>query len=181
MKIKKIRIKTLLKLNLLKVYEQSVNKTRFNDFALNQIIVNLKKVLEIIFYYNKARKKILFIGLPYKLELEVNQSTKHLSIPKNFDIQGIISNFPLKNRNLNKSCSKKYSRFLLPKFSKKLDLIVLFDCEKSKAVISEAKIAKIPIVCLETFKNISTSSNKNIFFIGLNFLLKRNTKIGYTK
>ena len=51
MKIKKTRIKQLLKLSLLKlrVYEQFTNKTKLNGFVdsnLNQIIVNIKKVLQ---------------------------------------------------------------------------------------------------------------------------------------
>ena len=64
MKIKKTRIKQLLKLSLLKlrVYEQFTNKTKLNGFVdsnLNQIIVNIKKVLQIIFQYHKAEKRVL--------------------------------------------------------------------------------------------------------------------------
>jgi len=196
MKIKNIRVKQLLKLNLLKlkVYEQSIKKTKLNDFVdsnLNQIIVNLKKVLQIIFQYHKAEKRILFIGLPSKLEQKVNQLTKHVSVPKNFDIQGMISNFNpkslLKNENFNQACSKKFSKLLLPKFSKKLDLIVLFDHEKSEGILSESKIAKIPVISFGNhnlselplynvegnFKNMLTGYNKTILSIGLNFLFKK--------
>ena len=75
--------------------------------------------------------------------------------------------------------------------SKKLDLIVLFDHEKSKAIVSEAGAAKIPVVLFGTnfdlqdaalysvegnFKTILTDYNKNIFFIGLNCLFKNQKK-----
>ena len=98
MKIKEVKIKQLLKLNLLKskVYEQPIKKIKFNNFIdanLNQIVVDIKKVLQIIFQYHKVEKRILFLGLPYKLESRVNQLTKHIAIPKNFNIQGVISNY----------------------------------------------------------------------------------------
>jgi len=196
MKIRKTRIKQLLKLNLLKlrVYEQFTKKTKLNDFVdsnLNQIIVNIKKVLQIIFQYHKAEKRILFVGLPYELEQKINQLTKHVAVPKNFDIQGMISNFDptvfLKSDNLNEAWSKNLSKSLLPKLSKRLDLIVLFDHEKSGSVLTESNIAKIPVVFFGTnydslksplykvegnFKNLLIGSDKNIFSIGLNFIFK---------
>lgn len=147
MKIKKTRIKQLFKLHLLKfkVYEQSIKKTKFNDYNLNQIIVNIKKVLQIIFKYNQAEKRILFIGFPYKLEQKINQLTRHVAIPKNFNIHGIILNLKpfIKSENLNQICSKKISRFLFPKLSEKLDLIVLFDHEKSEAIFLKLKQQKL--------------------------------------
>jgi len=194
MKIKKIRIKQFLKLNLLKlkVYEQFIKKTTLNDFVdlnLNQIIVDIKKALQIIFQYHVAEKRILFVGLPNELEQKVNQLTKHVSVPKNFDIQGLISNFNpqicLKNKDFNKISFKQISKFLLPKLSKKLDLIVLFDHEKIEVILSESRISKIPVIFFGNhnlskfflynvegnFKSMLT--NKIIFFVGLNFLFKK--------
>jgi len=196
MKIKEVKIKQLLKLNLLKskVYEQPIKKIKFNNFIdanLNQIVVDIKKVLQIIFQYHKVEKRILFLGLPYKLESRVNQSTKHVAVPKNFNIQGVISNYNSKSfrsyGNSNQAWLKNSSKFLLPKLSKRLDLIVLFDHDKSEAILSEARVAKIPVASFGTnsgsqnhalynvegnFKNILTGYNKNIFSIGLNFLFK---------
>lgn len=198
MKIKKTRIKQLLKLHLLKlkVYEQSAKKSKLHDFVdsnLNQIIVNLKKALQIIFQYHKAEKRILFIGLPYKLEQKVNQLTQHVSVPKNFDIQGAISNSDsrsaLRSKNLNQTCSKKFSRFLLPKLSKKSDLIVLFNHEKIESILLESRMARIPVILFGSnhnlselslynvegnFKNMLIGFNKTILSISLNFLFKRN-------
>jgi len=196
MKIKKVKIKQLLKLNLLrsKVYEQPIKKMKFDNLIntnLNQIVVDIKKVLQIIFQYNKTEKRILFLGLPHKLESRVNQFTKHVAVPKNFDVQGIISNYNRKSfesdKNQNQIWLKNYSKFLLPKLAKKLDLIVLFDHDKGKTILSEAHVMKIPVVFFGTnsnsqntasysiegnFKNILTASDRNIFFIGLNFLFK---------
>jgi ribosomal protein S2 len=201
MKIKKVKIKQLLKLNLLKskVYEQPIKKMKFNnliDTNLNQIVVDIKKVLQIIFQYHKAEKRILFLGLPYKLESRVNQLTKHIAIPKNFNIQGVISNYNSKSfksdRNSNQAWLKNSSKFLLPKLSKKLDLIVLFNHDNNETILSEAGVAKIPVIFFGTnfgsqnsasykvegnFKNVLIGSNKNVFFIGLNFLFKTFKKL----
>ena len=196
MKVKKVRIKQLLKLNLLKskVYEQPIKKMKFNnliDTNLNQIVVDLKRILQVIFQYHQTNKRILFLGLPHKLESAVNQLTRHIAVPKDFNIQGVISNYDSKSfkihKNFNTTWFKTYSKFLLPKLSKKLDLIVLFNHEKSKAIVSEAGAAKIPVIFFGTnfdlqdaalysvegnFKTILTDYNKNIFFIGLNCLFK---------
>lgn len=198
MKIKKVRIKQLLKLNLLrsKVYEQPIKKMKFDnliDSNLNQIIVDIKKVLQIIFQYHQIEKRILFVGLPHKLESRVNKYTKHVAIPKNFDVQGMISNpnwKSLKNsKNSTQIWLKETSKFLLPKLTKRLDLVVLFEHDKSKMVRSEAEVAKIPLISfgtdLDTSNTVSykvegsfkNASNKNIFFIGLNFLFKNPGKI----
>jgi ribosomal protein S2 len=198
MKIKKVRIKQLLKLNLLrsKVYEQPIKKMKFDnliDSNLNQIIVDIKKVLQIIFQYHQIEKRILFVGLPYKLESRINKYTKHVAIPKNFDVQGMISNpnwKSLKNsKNSTQIWLKETSKFLLPKLTKRLDLVVLFEHDKSKMVRSEAEVAKIPLISfgtdLDTSNTVSykvegsfkNASNKNIFFIGLNFLFKNPGKI----
>jgi len=61
MKVQKIKVKQLFKLNLLKskVYEKSVKKNPLNkpiDYTLNQIIIDMKKALQVIFQYHKAKK-----------------------------------------------------------------------------------------------------------------------------
>ena len=194
MKIRKVKIKQLLKLNLLrsKVYEQPVKKMKFDnliDSNLNQIIVDIKKILQIIFQYHQIEKRILFVGLPYKLESRINRYTRHVALPKNFDAQGMISNPNWKSLRTSKNSTqiwlKETSKFLLPKLAKRLDLIVLFEHDKSKMICSEAEVAKIPLIAFGTDENTSTTasykvegnfknaSNKNIFFIGLNFLFKQ--------
>ena len=196
MKIKKVKIKQLLKLNLLrsKVYEHPIKKMKHDnliDSNLNQIIVNIKKVLQVVYQYHKIDKRILFVGLPYKLESKMNRYTKHVAVPKNLNIQGMISNRDQKpfktDISSNKLWMKQSPNFLLPKLSKKLDLIVLFEHDKSKTIFSEAEVAKIPLISFGThldvvntalyrvegnFNNILTAPDKNVFFMGLNFLFK---------
>ena len=196
MKIRKVKIKQLLKLNLLKskVYEQPIKKMKFDnliDVNLNQIITDIKKVLQIVFHYHQVEKRILFVGLPHKLESRINQSTKHLAIPKSFDIQGVISNQNYKSLKTSKASSqiqsKEYSNFLLPKLTKKLDLIIVFEHDKNKTILSESKAIRIPVMFFGTdsdlqnkafynvegnFKNILTASDKTMFFVGLNFIFK---------
>ena len=200
MKIKQFKFKQLLKLHLLtlKAYEQPIKKTNFNDSVsvnLNQILADIKKALKIIFQYHRLDKRILFIGFPYKLELKINRLTKHLAVPYNFNIQGFILNNNIKFLNESKGSSriwlKSHIKFLFPKLTKKPDLIILFEHEKDKNIITESWTAKVPVIIFKSncdlrnvsnksfyiirgnFKNASVMSDKNIFFIGLNFLFKK--------
>jgi ribosomal protein S2 len=189
MKIKKFKFKQILKLHLLKsrTYEQAIKKNNSNflvDINLTQIINNLKKALQVIFHYHQADKRVLFIGVPKKLELKINRLTNHVAVPSTFNLQGIISN------NFKSSSITKETGFksFLPKLSKKPDLVVLFSHEKS--VVSESYFAKVPLIIfnndensknswLNNFYNVQGNSNtltatynKNLFCIGLNFLFK---------
>lgn len=202
MKIQKFKYKQLLKLHLLKsrVYEQSIKKANYNDlsdYSLDQILVGIKKALQIIFQYNQTEKRILFIGLPYKLESNINQFTRHIAVPNTFNVQGFISNNNFKSfkthKNFDQGLFKNSSKFLLPKLTKTLDLIVLFDHEKSENILSEAWRRKVPVISFDTnldfdafshnsyvvkgnFKNMLVTSDKNIFFVGLKFLFKNSIK-----
>lgn len=180
MKIKRVKVKQLLKLNLLKlkIYDSFAKFDNNFDADLNRIVVSIKRILQIIFQYHKAGKRILFLGFPIKLELKINKLTKHIAVPKHYVVQGMIS-----NQNFPKS-SKNAEIFLLPKLSKKLDLIVSLNHNKNETIISEAKTAKIPTISFSKnptnlnssynvegdFKNILNGPNKNVFSIGLNFL-----------
>ena len=130
MKVQKIKVKQLFKLNLLKskVYEKSVKKNPLNkpiDYTLNQIIIDMKKALQVIFQYHKAKKQILFIGLPFKIEQKINRLTIHSAISNSFDVQGLISNFVSKSYIKNEKLDQN-SKILLPKLLKQVNLIVLF-------------------------------------------------------
>jgi hypothetical protein len=198
-KIRKFKYKQLLKLYLLKsrVYEQPIKKIKFNDLIdlnLDQILVGIKKTLHIIFQYHQTEKRILFIGLPYVLQSKINQSTRHIAVSTSFNIQGFISNNSSKifkeNKNLSQELVKKDSILLLPKLVKTPDLIILFDHDKSINILSEAWVAKVPVILFNhnndprgslshnfyivkgNFKSILTTSDKNIFLVGLSFLFK---------
>lgn len=199
MKTKKFKSRQLLKLHLLKsrVYEYLIKKTNFNDLKntnLDQILVVVKKALQVIFQYNQTKHRILFIGLPSKLELKINTLTRHVAVSNNLDIQGIISNnkpnLLLDLKSPKQKLLKRNSIFISPKLMKIPDLVVLFDHSKSSAILAEAWVAKIPTIafvadtnfkdattqnsyCVHgNFKSILTAFDKNIFFIGLNFLFK---------
>jgi hypothetical protein len=200
MKTKRFKSKQLLKLHFLKsrVYEYQVKKTNFNDLKnvnLDKILVSVKKALQVIFQYNQANKRVLFIGLPFRLESKINSRTRHLALPVSFSIQGIVSNnkpnLLLDPRSSTQTLVKQIpTRVLLPKLTKKPDIIIVFDHDKPHAILSEAWVAKIPTIifvassnfkntvagnsyCVNgNFKSVLTAFDTNIFFIGLNFLFK---------
>ena len=199
MKLRKIEFKQILKLHLLKhrTYEQSFAKNNntnlVTDLTLNETIFNFKKALQIIFQYHTRNKRILFIGVPTKLEAKINKTTSHVAVPQDLNIQGLISNQSNKNLTSTKQSSKqKTAKFksLLPKLSKKPDLVVVVAHEKIDAIYKECLVAKLPIINFksegiskETWstysydlqlstKNSSLTADKNLFSIGLNFLFK---------
>ena len=76
MKTKKFKFKQLLKLHLLKsrVYEYPIKKTNFNDLItanLDQVIVGIKRALQVIFQYHQTNKRILFIGGPKEISNKI--------------------------------------------------------------------------------------------------------------
>jgi hypothetical protein len=198
MKIKKFKFKQILKLHLLKsrAYEHAAKKNNsgfLTSFNLTQVITDFKKALHVIFQYHQTEKRILFIGVPKKLELRINKLTSHVAVPSKFDLQGVISNNfkTLKIVKSNKhSFSKIYSKSLLPKLSKKPDLVVLFSHDKKQNIISETYVAKVPLIIFdnepdlkETWVsnsynvqgiggNLPITHDKSLFFFGLNFLFK---------
>nr|YP_009495555.1 ribosomal protein S2 [Nitzschia sp. (in: diatoms)]AWQ64285.1 ribosomal protein S2 [Nitzschia sp. (in: diatoms)] len=198
MKIKRLKFKQILKLHLLssqayKYAEKKISSGILTDFNLTQVISGLKKALHIIFEYNQANKTILFIGVPKKLELKINRLTAHSAVPYNFDLQGVIAN-NVKSSKLskvgNQHSSKLYLKSLMPKLQKKPDLVVLFSHEKKQAIINESYVSKVPVIAFNSdgvsediwsnnfynFKGVDSNSttafNKNLFFLGLNFLFK---------
>ena len=195
MKLKKLKFKQILKLHLLKhkTYEQPFLKNNNINFAknllLDEIIFNLKKALQIIFQYHIQNKQILFVGLPPKLEMKINKTTIHTAVPKNMNIQGLVSN--RLNRNLIENKQKIVQlKSLLPKLSKKPNLVVIVAHEKINTIYKECAVAKLPVINFnirnaskETWSTYSydlqleskTSKltiDKNLFTIGLNFLFK---------
>jgi ribosomal protein S2 len=156
------------------------------DRHLTQIIVNFKKVLKVIYQYNQTHKRILFIGLPKKLELKINKLTNHVAVPSGFEVQRIFSKNFQRAQNEKQDLVSDYSRSLFPKLSKSPNLVVLVSHSKAQSIISESYYLKIPLIfCngdLDTITNaqtnvtynvpITTTTNNTLFFIGLNFLFK---------
>jgi hypothetical protein len=201
MKLKKFKFKQILKLHLLnsRAYEHAIQKLNsgfLTDFKLTQILSDFKKVLHVIFEYHQANKQILFVGMPNRLELKINQLTQHAAVGVNFELQAIISNnFKAINspKNVKLLTTKSYSKSLMPKLLKKPDLIVLLSHEKKQNIIAESNAVKIPVIVFDSdgntqsnrfkgFYNLkgfgsSSISEKNLFFLGLNFLFKRFKKV----
>lgn len=198
MKIKKLKFEQILKLHLLKsrVYEQFIKKNNYLvGLTLTQIINNLKKSLQIVFQYHQSEKRILFIGVPKKLEVKINRLTNHMAVPYNHNLQGILSNntnkFEIKKEN-NQNLFKLKSNDFLPKLFKKPDLIVLFCSNKAQNIIQESYSSKTMLVILDSSKNFNDNwsnnfdnvpgnneindlrsiCDKNLYSISLNFLFK---------
>ena len=194
---KKINSKKIFELHLIKskIYEQPVKKKNFESspsVAINNIIINLKKSLNIIFKYHKNNKRILFIGNPKIIENRINKNTIHTSIP-NYDEtiinEKIITNSFIANSvKLNKHLFKN-NNFILSKLIKKPDLIVIFKQNKNNYLIEKSCVSKIPVIkfnCNEKRNswsynynvpgNLNLTENKiidNIFFIICNSLLNK--------
>lgn len=199
MKLRKLEFKQILKLHLLKhkTYEQSLIKNNnmglVTDSSLNETIFNLKKALQIIFQYHIKNKRILFVGVPTKLESKINKITNHVAIPQDLNVQGLISNRSNKNLISVKQADKQKSakfKSLLPKLLKTPDLVVVVAHDKVEAIYKACAVAKLPVINFKTedlsketwstysydlqlsHKNSSLTTDKNLFSIGLNFLFK---------
>ena len=208
MKLKKFKFKQILKLHLLnsRAYEYATKKATsrtLNELDLTQTISDFKRALQVIFQYHQADKQILFIGVPKKLEIKINKLTQHIAIPSDLDAQGVIFN-TFKPEKLLKTpketASKLYLKTLLPKLSKKSDLIVLLSHDKPQVIVTESYVAKIPLINFistnEKFKNGFNSNfyslngfggdqnflaNKNLLYLGFNFLFKTAVKRSFKK
>lgn len=199
MKLRKLKFKQILKLHLLKhnIYEQSPTKNNhinsITELTLNETIFNLKKSLQIIFQYHTQNKRILFIGLPSKLGSKINKITNHAAVPQDINVQGLISNQSNGNfATIKQTTKSKTIKFksLLPKLLKRPDLVVIIAHDKTNGIYKECVIAKLPVINFKTEniskktwstysydlrmtqKNSNLITNKNLFFIGLDFLFK---------
>lgn len=187
MKINKLKSKYILSLYLLKskTYEQIIEKNSSNLFVkecLTEILVNFKKVLQLIFKYNSNENKlILFIGFPEQLQHKINKLTRHKAFPKQTNLHGLITTGSVIEKNIDLKTS-----FI--KLNRKPALIVISDHIELESVIKESYIAKIPVIYVNTnykkqlfvYNNVykvSVSQNLfqplcNFFFLGLSFLFK---------
>ena len=200
MKIKKVKFKQILKLHLLnsKAYEhfaKTSHSSSLLDFNMTQSVSDLKRILHIIYKFHSVDKKILFIGVPKKLELKINKLTPHLAVPSNFNLQGFLLN----NQRLlkeTKTASLAFLhldlRLLFPKLLERPDLVVLFSHEKKQNIINESYVAKIPLILFNaksiskellvksSYKALPLTSNSGsisemgFLLQGLNFLFRKN-------
>jgi ribosomal protein S2 len=197
----KIKYKRLFELHLIKsrIYEQPIKKNmseNLPDVNLSNIMLNLKKALQVIFKYHINNKRILFLGVPKVIETTLNSQTSHTAVSNSFNIKRLQLSKSIKNSvRFSTRIAATAKASVLPKLKNKPDLIVLFDQSfldsKYEAIVKEAYTARIPVIkfndtlqelywkhCYGVPGNLNTSSTKiidNIFFTIVNSMLKTPT------
>lgn len=194
MKIKNIvkRKNKLISLNILKskLYRKSQVSTLKSK--TKQTELHLKKVAQIVYRYQLAGKRILFLGFPLSFQSILKQ-TKHILIPESSWLNGIITNQILR---FNYTLTKQQKRLpfkivqLLLQLKKKIDLVVVFNLNKNFNALEECYSARIPIVggsqtldicedkvtykILSDFKFVNDKSlNSNFFVSMIKMVLKK--------
>jgi ribosomal protein S2 len=158
-----------------KIYKK---KHYLQNIRLEDIEYRLKKALYIIYSYHIHNKQIMFVGNPLQINKEIKeilQHSKHIFIPKDEWISGVITNqhksfkFLLKKQ---KNNSIHISKRLL-ELKKKSDLIVIIDEEINIKALTESYIAKVPVISLNSVLN--TFNKKSTYKIPGNFIISKNT------
>ena len=147
----------LIKLKILQKYSEKF----FLKKKIEQFGVFLKKALMIIFQYNKNKKKILFIGIPQKIQNQYKhklKKTRHTFLPEYYSTIDLVSNkfitgISLKDKN--SSFLFDETKIKLAKnrvfLKKKFNLIVIVNSKLVLPLIKkEALKLKIPMVVLTT-------------------------------
>lgn len=171
MKIKNLKKnKKILKLNLIKFKYNKTIELNSNISTNNITLIKLKKIIKIIYTFNKKNKNILFIDAPLNFQTAFLKTIKQTNY--SFNNSNNFYNF--------KSILKK-----LPNNKKKPDLIIMFENKNSKTVLPPHLLAKVPIIFLnsknynKTICNYSynilqnTTLHNNLFLNLLNSTFKR--------
>lgn len=194
--LKKYKTK-LLKLKLLNTKTHK-NQKNFNYLLLKNIENRLKKILNIVYKFHIANKKILFIGTPLKLNNKITQifkNKKHNFIPQFIWTNGIITNskpsfkYLIKQYTINKN---KTSKFLF-NFKNQADLIVILNEYSNLTILKEGFSKRIPVILLNANYNFFSSDlsiykttgnysftkktiRNNIFFLLISAIFKKAEK-----
>jgi len=189
MKLKKL---SYLKYKLIKIefIKSKIYQKFLQSFDLAEMY--LKKVMFIIFQYHIKNNKILFIGVNRKIVNKykhVLKKTKHLFLPQNYWIKGLLTNkVTLFKYVKNSFSSTKIKNYILLK--KSPNLIVIFNDHNQASIIKEATKLKIPVIVLNTEKfqfegimyhlhlNSETENykNNNLIVLILNAIFKKKKK-----
>lgn len=124
-----------------------------------EMLTNLHKAANIIYKYDNANKKILFIGFPISFKHFLKNS-KHILIPEFFWFNGMLSNSISFIKSFKRQVLKNISKTVL-KLRKKLDLIVVNNLDKNSTLIKEGSSGKIPVVNFKTFNIIKNNNMIN--------------------
>lgn len=148
----KQKYRSLIKLHLLKyqIYKNNLN-TSFNNVS-----IELKQALKIIYLYNKKKKKILFIGFPFNTKL---QNQLQHSFMSKIDLKK-----KLQTSNLVLSDTE----------TKEPNLIVINATSKADtSVVRELKKFNIPLILFGTFdETLTFKSYKVNIFLDKNYIKK---------
>lgn len=179
MKIKRI-LKNKSKLLKIKLIKSKIYKKKLylQNITLEDIEYRLKKTLYIIYSYHINNKQIMFVGNPLQINKEIKKiltNSKHIFIPKNTWINGVITNQNTSFKSLlkkQKKNSTNFSRRLL-ELKKRSDLIVIMDKEIDTNALNESYISRIPVISLNSL--LSTLNEKASYKVPGNFIFSKNT------
>jgi len=163
MKIKKINQTnySFTKLNLLnlkyylKILGNNNHKLSINK-NINELNLNIKNSLRMIFEYHKLKKNLVFVGFNdiknFKFSL-LFKKFKYNILNKNVWVNGILCNsnsikYYLNSKRLERFFKKENILFL-KKFiniKKKVDLIIVYNINDNLHLIKESKKLKIPVI-----------------------------------
>lgn len=190
----KIKTKQLLKLHIIKfrVYENHKNSLDYlPNINTAEIVIKLKKSINIIYNFHKNKKKILFIGVPKIIEKKINLETNHVALPKFFNIFGLFINKSVLNSlRLKYQILNNKNRIIFSKLTHKPDLIVIFNYDNIDSIMKESYRSRIPVIHFNSDfynqkkdkfysynvpgnYNFNTKSIDNLFFKMINSIFKK--------
>ena len=162
----KIKTKQLLQLHIIKskIYDNNTNSLDYlPNINISKIVIKLKKSLQIIFNFHKKNKRILFIGIPKKIEKKINLETNHIALPKFYNVSGLfINKSVLKSLQLKNQIFKEHELFTFSNLIYKPDLIVIFNSDNEQYIIKESYRSKIPIIKFNSNFNLK---KKELFYL----------------
>lgn len=166
----------LIELILLNFFFKKSQKIESNTF--NDVVVRIKKILHIVYKYHMLNKKILFLGTPIENHFYIEsilKQTKHIAVPKDLWVNGLITNKKSCFKNLIKkqTYSKNSSSKILLKLSEPIDLILIINDIKNKAVAKEILNSQIPVIYFNNSGNKNRSSVDFNYTLGLELMSKK--------
>ena len=97
-------------------------------------------------------KKILFLGFPVNFN-ESLKNTKHILIQESYWLNGMLSNRTSVMNSPVKEVSKSLLKLML-KLERKLDLVVIYNLNKSSTAVKESYLARTPVITFSHKSNI---------------------------
>jgi len=181
MKIKKINQTnySFTKLNLLNLkyylkFSGNNNHKPFINKNINELNLNIKNSLRVIFEYHKLKKNIVFVGFNDIKNLKFSllfKKFKYNILNKDVWVNGILCNsnsikYYLNSKRLERFFKKENILFL-KKFiniKKKVNLIIVYNINDNLHLIKESKKLKIPVISFcNTNSNMGQDTKISLF------------------